>query len=135
MDYFFTKKVELSFDNSILKITEELAKEGFGLLTRIDLDKKFKEKLNIDFRKYAILGFCNPSFAYKAIQVDDKIGIMLPCNVILQELDENISEISVVNPISVMQPVNNPSLDSFGIEVTEKLLKALNKLSDFEKKD
>jgi uncharacterized protein (DUF302 family) len=128
MEYYFSKKTDFAFEEAILKITEELMKEGFGVLTRIDMDKKFKEKLNIDFKKYSILGACNPTFAYKALQIEDKIGIMLPCNVIIQEIDDFKTEVAIVNPEVAMQPVNNLTLEPLAQEVKIKLERALGNI-------
>ena len=85
MYYYFSKILNVSFDEAILKVTDELRKEGFGILTDIDVKEALKKKLNVDFKKYRILGACNPPFAYQALQAEDKIGTMLPCNVIVQE--------------------------------------------------
>lgn len=128
MAYYFSKITNLEFEKAISKITEELSKEGFGVLTRIDMNEKFKKSLNIDFKKYTILGACNPGFAYKALQAEDKIGIMLPCNVIVQEISEKQTEIAIVNPEEAMQPVNNQNLSSLASEVKDKMEKALKNI-------
>jgi uncharacterized protein (DUF302 family) len=100
----------MAFDEAIEKVTEELKKEGFGVLTQIDVKAALKKKIGVDFRKYRILGACNPSFAHKALLAEDKIGTMLPCNVIVQETEEGTIEIAAVDPVSSMQAVNNESL-------------------------
>jgi uncharacterized protein (DUF302 family) len=109
INYGFTKQTDLSFEDAIAKVTEALQKEGFGVLTRIDLKEKFKEKLGVDFRKYTILGACNPGSAYKAIQTEENIGLLLPCNTIVYEKDGK-TVVSIVNPMAVMRPIGNDKL-------------------------
>jgi len=109
VSYGFTKQTDLSFDEAIARVTAALQKEGFGVLTRIDLKEKFKEKLGVDFRKYTILGACNPANAYKAIQAEENIGLLLPCNTIVYEKDGK-TVISIVNPMAVMRPIGNDKL-------------------------
>ena len=110
MSYYFNKTIASGFDEAIEKVTEELKKAGFGILTDIDVQATLKKKLNADFRKYRILGACNPPFAYKALEAEDKIGTMLPCNVIVQEIAEGQVEVAAVDPIASMQAVQNPEL-------------------------
>ena len=126
MKYYIEKSIEIDFEEAINKTTEELKKEGFGVLTRIDIDKKLKEKLNVDFRKYAILGACNPDFAYKALQHEDKIGTMLPCSVIVQEMENGKIEVAAVDPLASMQAVENANLESIANEVKDKLTHAIS---------
>jgi len=121
MNYYFAKDVNLEFDSAIEKVTEELKKEGFGILTEIDVQATLKKKLDVDFRKYKILGACNPPFAHKALTVEDNIGVLLPCNVIVQEKEPGKSVISVVNPMESMKAVGNSSLAEIAEEVTLKL--------------
>ena len=121
MSYYFNKVVDLTFDEAISKVTEELKKEGFGVLTQIDVKEALKKKINVDFRKYRILGACNPQYAYKALQAEDKIGTMLPCNVIVQERDDGKVEIAAIDPIASMQAVNNESLGEIAVTVQSKL--------------
>jgi len=128
MDYYLSTKLNLSFDEAVLKVTELLKIEGFGVLTEINLQEKFKEKLNVDFRKYLILGACNPAFAFKALQNEDKVGTMLPCNVIVQELAENEIEVAAVNPIASMMAINNPALEEIATEILEKLKRFISGL-------
>lgn len=125
MEYYNTKIVNLSFDEAISKVTEELKKEGFGVLTEIDVRETLKKKLDVDFRKYKILGACNPPFAYKALQAEDKIGTMLPCNVIVQEKGEGKTEVSSINPMVSMRTVENQELESVASQVADKLKKVL----------
>jgi len=128
MSYYFTKKINEDFDTAISKVTEELKKEGFGILTEIDVQATFKKKLDIDFKKYRILGACNPTFAFEAIKAEDKIGTMLPCNVIVQEQEDGTVEVSAVDPVASMVSVQNSSLASIASEVREKLNRVINNL-------
>jgi len=128
MSYYFTKRINEDFESVISKVTEELKKEGFGILTEIDVQATFKKKLDIDFKKYRILGACNPNFAYEAIKAEDKIGTMLPCNVIVQEQEDGIVEVSAVDPVASMVSVQNNSLASIASEVREKLNRVINNL-------
>jgi uncharacterized protein (DUF302 family) len=128
MSYYFNKTVQGTFNNVIEKVTELLSKEGFGILTEIDIQQTLKKKLNVDFKKYKILGACNPPFAYKALVAEDKIGTMLPCNVIVQELANNTIEVAAVNPLASMQAVKNNELIEVAEKVSEKLEKVINNL-------
>ncbi len=121
MKYYFEKTTDYTFEEAVEKVTEELKKEGFGVLTEINIHEKLKEKLGVDFRNYRILGACNPAFAFKALQEEDKIGTMLPCNVIVQELENGKTEIAAVDPIASMQSVGNEKLASVANEVQQKL--------------
>ena len=128
MNYYFNKTVNYSFEKAVERITEELKSEGFGVLAEIDMQKTLKEKLNVDFRKYKILEACNPPFAYKSLVAEDKIGIFLPCNIVVQETDDNNIEIAVVNPVSAMQNVNNDKMKDIAAEIQTKLKTALSKV-------
>ena len=128
MTYYFQKTLDISFDEAILKVTEELKKEGFGILTEIDVKETLKEKLNVNFRKYRILGACNPPFAYQALQAEDKIGLMLPCNVVVQETPEKKTEVAAIDPVASMQTVDNPELRNVAKEVQRKLKNVINSL-------
>jgi uncharacterized protein (DUF302 family) len=128
MSYNISKKVGGTFDEAIKKVTEELKKEGFGIISEIDLRGKFKEKLNVNFRNYTILGACNPSLAYKAIEQEDKIGTMLPCNVLVQEHENGQVEISAINPMETMGSVNNEKLEALAAEVSGKLRGVIDNL-------
>ena len=121
MGYYFTKTVARSFDETLAKLTDELKKEGFGILTEIDVKETLKKKLNVDFRRYKILGTCNPPFAYQALQAEDKIGILLPCNVIIQERGDGQVEVSAVDPMETMKAVENPNLAALAEQVQAKL--------------
>lgn len=128
MSYNISKKVEGTFNDTINKVTEELKKEGFGIISEIDLKVKFKEKLNVDFRNYKILGACNPALALKAIEQEDKIGTMLPCNILVQEHENGEVEVSAINPLASIGAVNNESLQSIAAEVNSKLQKLIENL-------
>jgi uncharacterized protein (DUF302 family) len=128
MNYYFSKIVDYDFDDAIDKVTEELKKEGFGVLTEIDVKATFKKKLDLDFRKYRILGACNPNFAHQAITAESKIGTMLPCNVIVQELENGKVEVSAVNPVASMMAVKNDSLGPIAEQVRDNLKKVVDNL-------
>ena len=99
--------ISYTFEEAVTKVTEEIRKEGFGVLSEIDIHEKLKEKLGVDFRKYKILGACNPAFAYQALQKEDKIGVILPCNVIIQEKSDGTIEVAAVDPVASMQAIEN----------------------------
>ncbi len=128
MKYYFDTKVDGDFSDVIEKVTEALKTEGFGVLTEIDIAATMKKKLGADLRPYKILGACNPQYAYKALQAENKIGTMLPCNVIVQETEEGAIEVSAVNPLASMQAVENPELGHLAGEVTEKLKRVIASL-------
>lgn len=128
MAYYNTKTVEYSFDETIEKVTEALKTESFGVLTEIDVQATLKKKLDVDFRKYKILGACNPPFAHKALLAEPNIGVLLPCNVIVQEDEEGRVRVSMVNPMESMQAVQNESLGEIAGEVSAKLNNVLEKL-------
>ncbi len=130
MSYFFNKTVTgKSFDQTIEDVTAELKKEGFGVLTEIDVKETLKKKLDVDFKKYKILGACNPSFAHEALQNEDKIGVMLPCNVIVEEHENGEIEVSAVNPVASMTAVENDKLGEIAGEVRDRLEKVINNLN------
>lgn len=128
MKYYFSKTLNVSFDEAIPKVIEELKKGGFGIITEIDMKETLKKKLNVDFRKYRILGACNPQYAYQALLKEDKIGTMLPCNVIVQEISEGKVEVAAIDPIASMQAIENPELGSVAVEVQAKLRKVIENL-------
>lgn len=128
MSYYFSKTLNVSFEEAVARVTEELKKGGFGVLTEIDVKETLKKKLNVDFRKYRILGACNPPFAYKALQAEDKIGLMLPCNVIVQELPGGKIEVAAIDPVASMAAVDNPKLRDVGEQVRAKLKAVIDNL-------
>ncbi|MFC1856799.1 DUF302 domain-containing protein [Thermodesulfobacteriota bacterium] len=128
MSYYFSKKLDLTFDDAVVKVTEELKKEGFGVLTEIDVKSTLKKKLDVDFRNYRILGACNPGFAYQALQNERMIGTMLPCNVIVQEAEAGQTEVAAIDPIASMQAIQNPNLENIAHQVRVKLEAVINNL-------
>jgi uncharacterized protein (DUF302 family) len=128
MSYYFNKTLAVAFDEAVEKVTAELKREGFGVLTDIDVKKTLKEKLGVDFRKYRILGACNAPFAYKALLAEDKIGTMLPCSVIVQELADGRVEVAAIDPVASMQAVGNPALEPVGLEIRAKLKRVIDGL-------
>jgi len=128
MSYHFSKTVNLNFDEAIRTVTEALKKEGFGILTTIDIKKTLKEKIDKDFKKYTILGACNPGYAYQALSGEDKIGLMLPCNVIVEEHKDGTVEISAIDPVASMQAVKNEELGEVAGKVQEALKKVIENL-------
>jgi uncharacterized protein (DUF302 family) len=129
MEYYFNTSLNENFDEVIDKVTEELKKEGFGILTEINVNETLKNKLDVDFKRYQILGACNPPFAHQALEAEDKIGTMLPCNVIVQQKNENIVEVAAVNPLASMQAVKNEELTEIANEISEKLKRVINQLN------
>lgn len=129
MSYYFSKVLDTSFEEAIDKVTKELKEEGFGILTEIDVKETFKKKLDVDFRKYRILGACNPQMAHKAISAESKIGTMLPCNVIVQETEAGKIEVSAVDPVASMTSVENEDLGGIAQEVRSKLKTVIERLS------
>lgn len=128
MSYSFTKILNSTMDEAVQHVTDDLAAKGFGVLTVIDVSATLKKKLDVDFRPYVILGACNPEFAYKALQNEDKIGTMLPCNVIVQEIGKDRVEVSAVDPIASMQAVKNPKLAVIATEVRDLLKSVVHDL-------
>lgn len=120
MKYGISKVVDLSYEEAVNKVTEELKKEGFGVLTAIDVKETLKKKLNVDFDKYIILGACNPPYAYKALQAEYELGLILPCNVIVYEKDGKVT-VSAFDPMVMSQMIDNPKLKEIAVEVREKL--------------
>jgi uncharacterized protein (DUF302 family) len=128
MSYYFRKVTGSTFENALEKVASELKKEGFGILTEIDVQETLRKKLNVDFRKYKILGACNPPYAYRALQADDKIGTMLPCNVVVQENPDGAIEIAAIDPVASMQAVDNAQLADVAREIQGKLKRVVENL-------
>jgi uncharacterized protein (DUF302 family) len=128
MMYHFSKICTCAFDDAVTRVTEALRREGFGILTEIDVRETLKKKLDVDFRKYKILGACNPSFAYRALQAEDKIGTMLPCNVIVQERTDEAVEVSAVDPVASMLAIENQELGAIAEQVRDKLKTVIGSL-------
>lgn len=128
MNYYFNKTIASDFESVKKRVIEELGKEGFGILSEIDVKATFEKKLEIDFRKYQILGACNPHFAHKAITAEDKIGTMLPCNVVLQELENGEIEVAAINATASMQAVENSKVAEIAKEISGRLKKVVDVL-------
>jgi uncharacterized protein (DUF302 family) len=128
MEYYFSKMLNASFDESIQRVTDALKAEGFGIISEINIHDKLNEKLGVEFKKYRILGACNPGYAYKALQAEDKIGTMLPCNVIVIDQGGDRIEIAAVNPVASMMAIHNPALEPIALEITGKLKKVIDAL-------
>jgi uncharacterized protein (DUF302 family) len=124
----FRNTLKLSYEETIEKVTQELKKEGFGILTQIDVKDTLKRKLNVDFRKYIILGACNPPFAYQALQAETEIGLLLPCNVIVYQDDFGNTIVTAIDPQSAMSMIDNPRLKEIAAQVTAKLKKVIENL-------
>ena len=125
MTYFYAKEIDSNFEDAIIRVTEELKKEGFGVLTEIDVRATLKKKLDADFRKYRILGACNPPLAHRALQAEAHIGLMLPCNVVVQETETGKTLVSAIDPVASMQAVENESLGQVAEQVKTKLQKVI----------
>ena len=125
MSYYFSKTLKIDFDEAVEKVTESLKSEGFGVLTQIDVKETLKKKLDVDFKRYKILGACNPPYAYKALQAEEKIGTMLPCNVIVIDQGDGNTEITAVDPMASMAADKNESLAPVAIEIRSKLEKVI----------
>ncbi len=125
MSYGFSRTVSLSYESAIEKVTEELKKEGFGILTTIDVKETLKKKLNVDFNKYIILGACNPPFAYQALEAEEQVGLLLPCNVIVYERDGK-TILAAFDPMSMAKVMENEAMEPIADQVRAKLLRALN---------
>ncbi|MCH4824376.1 DUF302 domain-containing protein [Gramella lutea] len=125
MKYYFNRTIKGDFDKIMDRVRKELEKEGFGVLTEINVNETFKKKLDVDFRRYHILGACNAPYAHKAISNEDKIGTMLPCNVILQQKDNGEVEVAAVNPVASMQAVENNELNDVAMEIAKRLLRVV----------
>lgn len=128
MKYYMDKKMECTFDQAENKVTAALKREGFGVLTEICVNEVFKKKLGVDFRNYKILGACNPNFAHQALTYENKIGTMLPCNIILQELTDGAIEVAAVDPMASMMAVENERLAELASEVKSKLNRVMDSL-------
>lgn len=128
MSYYFAKTLTLGFDEVLRRTTEALKREGFGIITEIDLKDTFKRKINADFRNYRILGACNPTLAYEALEIEDKVGTMLPCNVIVQDKGDGRTEVAAVDPVASMQAIDNTRLKEAAERVRVKLRTAIETL-------
>jgi len=125
MQYYMQRMLSMSFEKALERVREELSKEGFGVLTEIDVRDTMKKKLDVDFRNYRILGACNPSFAYKALQIEERIGLLLPCNIVVQETRDGKVEAAAIDPAVSMQTTGNPRLLQVAEQVHAKLKKVI----------
>ena len=128
MKYYISKKIDATFEQAVDRVKEALENEGFGVLSEINIHEKLKEKLDVNFKRYIILGACNPEYAYRALLNEDKIGTMLPCNVIVQELKKNEIEVAAIDPIASMMAIENPKLASIAEEIKLKLERVIESL-------
>lgn len=128
MSYYLGKVLPLGFDEAVRRVTEALKREGFGIITEIDVKATLKSKINVEFRPYRILGACNPALAYEALQLEDKVGTMLPCNVVVQELAPGRVEVAAVDPVASMMAIDNPALHEKAASVRAKLERAIASL-------
>lgn len=128
MTYYFARKLDLDFDEAIQRVTEALKAEGFGIISTIDVQDTLKKKIDVDFRPYRILGACNPRLAYEALSIEDKVGTMLPCNVVVQAMDDGTTEVAAIDPLASMQAIANPRLEAKAAGVRDKLKKVVDSL-------
>ncbi len=128
MIYYFSKTLNIPFDDAISRVTEALKEEGFGILTDINVKETLRKKIDVEFQNYRILGTCHPHYAYRALQKEDKIGTMLPCNVIVQEKIKGQVEVAAIDPIASMQAVQNPELADIAMQVQAKLESVISNL-------
>ena len=128
MTYYFSATLPLSFDDAVRRTTEALKAEGFGIITEIDVKETLRKKLGIDFRGYTILGACNPTLAHKALQLEDKVGTMLPCNVVVQDIGDGRVEVAAVDPVASMAAIDNPRLKQLAADVRDKLKRVVASL-------
>ncbi|MDQ0008331.1 uncharacterized protein (DUF302 family) [Luteibacter jiangsuensis] len=128
MSYYFAKKLDLDFEQAIQRVTEALKAEGFGIISTIDVQDTLKKKIDVDFRPYRILGACNPRLAYEALSIEDKVGTMLPCNVVVQAMDDGTTEVAAIDPVASMQAIANPRLEATAGGVRDKLKKVVDSL-------
>ena len=127
MKYYINTIINTDMETATIKVGEELQKEGFGIVTQFDVNKALKEKLGVDFRPYRILGACNPAFALRSVNAEDKIGTILPCNVMLQNVDEG-TEIAIINPQSMVKDNDNDAMKAIAEEIFEKLQRVINNI-------
>lgn len=128
MKYYFNKIVSTNFDQTIALVTDKLKEEGFGVLTQIDVKDTLKRKLDVDFKRYQILGACNPAFAHRALLVEDKVGVMLPCNVVIEEHEDGKTEVTAIDPVTSMSAIDNKQLELLATEVRAKLKRVIDRL-------
>jgi uncharacterized protein (DUF302 family) len=125
VSYYFSATLPVGFDEAVARTTQALKDEGFGIITEIDVKETLKKKLDVDFRRYRILGACNPALAHQALEIEDKVGTMLPCNVVVQEVGDGRVEVAAVDPLASMASIDNPKLQAVATGVREKLQKVI----------
>lgn len=128
MSYYFAKTLTLGFDETVRRATDALKQEGFGIITEVDVKETFKQKINVDFRNYRILGACNPTLAHEALNIEDKVGTMLPCNVVVQDVGEGRTEVAAIDRVASMQAIDNSDLKQAAEQVRGKLKKVIERL-------
>jgi len=128
VNYYFAKTLPIGFDDAVRRTTEVLKEEGFGIVTEIDIQDTLKRKINVDFRRYRILGACNPILAHEALQIEDKVGTMLPCNVVIQDVGGGRTEVATIDPVASMQAIDNPRLKDAAARVQAKLRRVIENL-------
>lgn len=128
MTYYFSKRLPIGFDEAVERAVAALASEGFGVIAEIDLKDTLKKKIGVDFRNYRILGACNPSLAYEALQLEDKVGTMLPCNVVVQDVSGGGVEVAAIDPVASMAAIDNPALKQAAEAVRARLLRVVESL-------
>ena len=128
MSYYFAKTLTLGFEEAVRRTIQALKTEGFGIITEIDVKDTLKKKINVDFRNYRILGACDPTLAHEALQLDDKVGTMLPCNVVVQDMGGGKTEVAAIDPVASMQAIENPKLKDAAGKVQAKLCKVIENL-------
>lgn len=128
MSYYFAKTLSVPFEEALRRVAEALKREGFGIITEIDVKETLKKKINVDFRNYRILGACNPALAHEALQLEDKVGTMLPCNIVVQETAQDRTEVAAIDPVASMQAIDNPRLKQAAEKVQAKLRKVVEAL-------
>jgi uncharacterized protein (DUF302 family) len=128
MSYYFAKTLPIGFDEAVRRTTDALKQEGFGIITEIDVKDTFKKKIDVDFRSYRILGACNPRLAHEALQIEDKVGTMLPCNVVVQDIGGGRTEVAAIDPVASMQAIDNPRLKQAAEIVQARLKKVIDDL-------
>ena len=128
MSYYFAKTLSIGFEDAVRRITGILKQEGFGIITEIDVKDTFKKKINVEFRNYRILGACNPALAHEALRIEDKVGTMLPCNVVVQDIGGGQTEVAAIDPVASMQAIDNPRLKEAATQVQAKLRKVIESL-------
>ena len=128
MNYYLARTIQIPFEAAVVRVEEALKEEGFGVVSHIDIRETLKNKIDVDFRPYCILGACNPTLAYEALQLENKVGTMLPCNVVVQQTGPMVSEVAAIDPVASMEAIDNPALHEAARKVREKLARVMERL-------